>query len=80
MKKFMAGIIAALGSIVLFEALRRKGVVDQVSGQVKESLGQATGDKQMEAEGVFGQAKGKTKEFVSDVKEAVTNSMENSKE
>ncbi len=80
MKKFMAGIIATLCSILLFQALRRKGVLDQVSGKVKESLGQATNDKQMEAKGVFSQAKGKTKEFVSDVKKAVTNSMDGSQE
>jgi uncharacterized protein YjbJ (UPF0337 family) len=76
MKKFIAGAIAAVGSIALFEALRRKGVVDQVTGKVKESLGQATEDKEMEAKGVFDQAKGKTKEFVSDVKEAMNKSVD----
>ncbi len=76
MKKFLAGALALAGSVAAFEFLRRKGVVDQVSGKVKKVVGEVTENKEMEAEGVFQQSTGKAKEFASNVTEAVKENFE----
>ena len=48
-----------------------EGNVDKASGKIKEGIGRATGDKDMEAEGHGEQAKGDLKKGVGDVKDAV---------
>lgn len=45
--------------------------LDQVTGKVKEVFGKATGDKEMQAEGVVENALGKAKEAVENVKDTV---------
>ena len=48
-----------------------EGNVDKASGKIKEGIGRATGDRDMEAEGHAEQAKGGIKKAVGDVKDAV---------
>jgi uncharacterized protein YjbJ (UPF0337 family) len=45
--------------------------IDQAKGKVKEAVGGATGDKDLENEGKLDQAKGKAKEALENVKDAV---------
>lgn len=45
-----------------------KGNVDQASGKLKEKLGQATDDPDLEAEGTGEKIKGKVQEKVGDIK------------
>jgi uncharacterized protein YjbJ (UPF0337 family) len=47
-----------------------KGAVDKVGGKVKEVAGHVTGDKTLETEGKFDQAKGAVHNKVGDVKDA----------
>lgn len=54
--------------------------LDQASGQVKETVGKATGDKRTEAEGKSEKAAGKAKEFVNDVKETIDGAVEGIKD
>ena len=45
--------------------------IDQAKGKLKEKVGEATGDRDLESEGKLDQVKGKVKEAVDDVKDAV---------
>ena len=54
--------------------------LDQASGQVKETVGKATGDERTEAEGKSEKAAGKAKEFVNDVKETIDGAVEGIKD
>lgn len=71
MKKLLGVILTAAGSIATFEFLRKKGVVDEVSGKIKQNVGALTKDRKMQAEGLFEEGKGHVKGFVDDVKHAV---------
>lgn len=48
-----------------------KGVANQVGGKVKETVGKAIGNEQMEAEGLGQQVKGKVQQKVGEAKDAV---------
>ena len=48
-----------------------KGQFEQVEGKVKEGLGDATDNNQMENEGRMDQAKGQVREGVGNVREGV---------
>ncbi|MGT2932715.1 CsbD family protein [Streptococcus catagoni] len=55
---------------------------DQFSGNVKESLGHFTDDKELETEGKVQHGKGKVKEFLDDAKdtlEALSEKLKNKK-
>ena len=54
--------------------------LDQASGQVKETVGKATGDKRTESEGKSEKVAGKAKEFVNDVKETIDGAVEGIKD
>ena len=45
-----------------------KGFTDKIKGKAKETLGKATNDSSLKAEGIVDQVVGKTKDVVSDVK------------
>ena len=49
-----------------------KGVTNQATGEIKEHVGRALGDKSMEAEGHLREAKGKAQEKLGDAKETIT--------
>ena len=48
-----------------------KGAADKVKGTVKDTVGKATGDEKMEAEGKMDKAKGAAHNIAGDVKDAV---------
>ncbi len=48
-----------------------KGAADKVKGALKETVGKATGDKHLQAEGKFDKAKGSAHKVAGDVKDAV---------
>ncbi len=45
------------------------GTTDKVKGNVKETVGKVTGDKEMEAEGKTDKAKGQVKDAAKDAKD-----------
>ncbi|MCS4485613.1 CsbD family protein [Staphylococcus americanisciuri] len=49
---------------------------DQVKGNVKETVGNVTDDKQLEAEGKQDKAAGKVKEVVENVKDKATEAID----
>ncbi|AMC94620.1 hypothetical protein AOC36_02410 [Erysipelothrix larvae] len=63
-----------------FEFLRRKGVVDEVGGKVKERIGDLTDNPELQAKGLVQQGKGKARRTVEDVKEAVSDTVDDIKE
>ena len=48
-----------------------KGAAKDAAGSVKKHVGRATGDENLEAEGMADQTKGKTQRAVGDLKEGV---------
>ena len=48
-----------------------KGAAKDAAGSVKKNVGRATGDENLEAEGMADQTKGKTQRAVGDLKEGV---------
>jgi len=48
-----------------------KGAANQVGGKIKESVGKAIGNEQMQAEGNVQQIKGKAQQTLGDAKDAV---------
>jgi uncharacterized protein YjbJ (UPF0337 family) len=50
---------------------RTEGTFDKAKGNVKEGLGKATGDEDLEREGRKDQAKGGVKQAVGHVKDAI---------
>jgi uncharacterized protein YjbJ (UPF0337 family) len=52
-----------------------EGTVDKAGGTVKEGLGKATGDRDLQAEGRADQAEGSLKKAFGSMKDAVRNVM-----
>jgi uncharacterized protein YjbJ (UPF0337 family) len=53
-----------------------KGAADKVKGEIKDTVGKATDDKQMQAEGKIDKAKGAAHEAVGDLKDTVRRAQE----
>jgi uncharacterized protein YjbJ (UPF0337 family) len=49
---------------------RAEGTFDEMKGEAKQALGEATGDDRMRAEGMADEVKGKAKQAWGDVKDA----------
>ena len=49
---------------------RMKGKMEDVAGRAERQVGEWTGDKKMQAEGLKNQAKGKTRNAIGQVKDA----------
>jgi len=47
------------------------GKVDEVKGKAKQTVGGATGDHELQGEGLVDEAKGKVKQAYGDVKDAI---------
>jgi uncharacterized protein YjbJ (UPF0337 family) len=56
------------------------GTADNVKGNVKETAGAVTGDRDLEAEGKTDQLVGKLKEAVDDVKDAAEGAIDKARE
>lgn len=50
-----------------------KGVANEVAGNVRQGVGRAIGDAEMEAKGVVQERKGEAQQIKGDVKDAVKN-------
>ena len=50
-----------------------KGVANEAAGNVKQGVGKATGDEQMQAEGKAQEVKGEAQKTVGDAKQGVKN-------
>jgi len=58
---------------------RIQGKAEDIAGGIKRKVGEVTGDHQTEAEGALDQAKGKTRNVVGKVKDAVRDAADNIK-
>ena len=54
-----------------------KGAADKVKGAAKDTVGKATGDTKMQAEGKMDKAKGTARNVAGDVKDAARDAMDN---
>jgi len=48
-----------------------EGEVDKIKGRVKETVGVATGDRELEGEGKLDRVKGKVKDVAGNIREGV---------
>lgn len=80
MKKFGLVVLTAVGSVAAYEYARKQGWIDQLSGEVKRSVGKVTEDPSLQIKGFFQSKRGEVKEAVSDVKEAVEDVVEDIQE
>ena len=53
-----------------------KGAANKLKGEVKESVGNATNDPKLQAEGKADQTKGTIQEKIGEVKEAISNKID----
>ena len=53
--------------------------IDKTKGKVKETVGVATGDRELEAEGKADTLKGKVKEGIEDVKRVIKDAVDGAK-
>jgi uncharacterized protein YjbJ (UPF0337 family) len=53
-----------------------KGAADKAKGEIKDTVGKVTDDKQMQAEGKIDKAKGAAHEAVGDLKDTVRRAQE----
>jgi uncharacterized protein YjbJ (UPF0337 family) len=54
-----------------------EGAIDTVKGRVKESVGAATGNRDLEGEGQADQIKGKVKDIAGNVREGIKDALDN---
>lgn len=48
-----------------------RGTLEEKKGQVKQAVGEATGDSRLQGEGMLDEAKGKAQQFLGDIKDKV---------
>ena len=53
-----------------------EGGIDKFKGRVKETVGVASGDRDLEAEGKLDQVKGKVKDLAGDLREGIKNKLD----
>lgn len=76
MKKTFAFLLTAVGSIAVYETLKHYGVIDQVRGKFEQGYGKVTNDPMTQVKGVFHSGKGELKETVQDVKQTISNTID----
>jgi len=54
-----------------------EGAIDTVKGRVKESVGAATNNRDLEGEGQADQIKGKVKDIAGNVREGIKDALDN---
>jgi len=54
-----------------------EGGLDRAKGKVKETVGVATGDRELEGEGKLDQAKGKIKDIAGNIREGIKDKLDN---
>ncbi len=53
-----------------------EGGVDNLKGRVKETVGEATGDRELEGEGKLDQLKGKIKDAAGNIRERIKDELD----
>jgi uncharacterized protein YjbJ (UPF0337 family) len=53
-----------------------EGGVDHIKGKVKETVGVATGDRELEGEGKLDQVKGKIKDVAGNIREGIKDKLD----
>lgn len=61
MKKARNFALTVVGSIVVYETLRRTGALDKIKGNVKTKAGKFLDDPKMQVDGFFDKLKGNAK-------------------
>ena len=54
-----------------------EGGIDTVKGRVKETVGVATNDRELEGEGKLDQIKGKVKDLAGDLRQGIKDGLDN---
>ena len=54
-----------------------EGGFDQIKGRVKETVGVATGDRELESEGKLDGIKGKVKDLAGDLRQGIKDKLDN---
>lgn len=76
MKKFKKFTFTVVGTIVVYETLRKTGALDQIKGRVKHEIGKLLVDPKLMSEGTMDTTKGKVKEVSHKVKEEIEDNLE----
>lgn len=80
MKKTTALVITAIGSIAIFETLRRNGVLDKVKGKVEQKIGRANNDPILEAKGLLHSGTGHVKASLHNISESIHDTIDDLKD
>ncbi len=73
MKKVRNFTLTVVGSIVIYEALRRTGTLDKIKGEVKLRTGKFLEDPKLQLEGIFDIGKGAIKKTVHESEDWLDN-------
>lgn len=71
MKKAKTIVIAAVGGIVVYEVMRKTGLLDRIAGEIKVRVGTVKHDPKLKLEGLYDKGKGYGKKMMHDTKEAL---------
>lgn len=80
MKKLVVFGLVAVGSVVTFEVLRRRGVVAKIGSKVKEAVSTITDDRTLKVEVLFENAKEKVMDVTNKTKEALHKAFDKAQE
>lgn len=71
MKKAKTIIIAAVGGIVVYEVMRKTGLLDRIAGEIKVRVGTVKNDPRLKMEGLYDKGKGHAKKMVHNTKKTL---------